>query len=109
MQSLSVLLGKRIREIRESKNMKQVELANLIDIEPTNLSKIEKGLHLPKNETINKIVKVLNINIENLLELKHIQTKDELIKNISNILTEHKTEDLQFFYKVLLSYNEIKR
>ena len=55
MQTLSVLLGQRIKEVRESKNIKQVELANMIDIEPTNLSKIEKGAHLPKNETINRI------------------------------------------------------
>ena len=109
MQTLSVLLGKRIKEIRESKNLKQVELANMIDIEPTNLSKIEKGAHLPKNETINKIAKVLNTDITGLLEFKHIQNKDELLKSISNILSEYRTEDLQFFYKVLISYNEIKR
>ena len=56
MSSLSVLVGKRIREIRESKNIKQVELANMIDVEATNLSKLEKGAHLPKEENIRKII-----------------------------------------------------
>ena len=34
--SISILLGKRIRDIREAKHIKQVELANMIEIEPTN-------------------------------------------------------------------------
>ena len=46
MTSISVLVGKRIKAIREAQHIKQVELANMIDIEPTNLSKIEKGVHL---------------------------------------------------------------
>ena len=109
MQTLSVLLGQRIKEVRESKNIKQVELANMIDIEPTNLSKIEKGAHLPKNETINKIAKVLDTDITSLLEFKHLQSREELLKNISDLLSGYKVEDLQFFYKILTSYNEAKR
>ena len=54
MISISMLLGKRIKELRESKNIKQVTLADMIDIEPTNLSKIEKG-------NINKILLFLKI------------------------------------------------
>ncbi|MBR1943028.1 helix-turn-helix transcriptional regulator [bacterium] len=109
MQTLSVLLGKRIKEIRESKNIKQVELANMIDIEPTNLSKIEKGVHLPKDETINKILNALNTDINNLFEFEHIKEKDDLLNNINLLLSEAKTEDLQFFYRVIISYNETKR
>ena len=47
MTTLSKLVGKRIRELREEKNIKQVELAEMIDMGPTNLSKLEKGVHLP--------------------------------------------------------------
>ena len=52
MTTLSVLFGKRVKEIRESKNIKQIELANMIDVEATNLRKLEKGVHLPKEENI---------------------------------------------------------
>ncbi len=106
MQTLSMLLGKRIKEIRESKNIKQVELANMIDIEPTNLSKIEKGVHLPKDETINKILNALNTDINDLFEFEHIKDKEELVKSINKLLSDAKIEDLQFFYRVLLSYYE---
>ena len=106
--SISILLGKRIRDIREAKHIKQVELANMIEIEPTNLSKIEKGAHFPKDETLNKILKVLNIDIKDLFYFEHMQDKSELLKNINKILADAKTEDLQFFYRTLVAYKEAK-
>ncbi len=109
MISISLLLGKRIKEIRESKNIKQVTLADMIDIEPTNLSKIEKGIHLPKDDTINKILIALNTDINNLFYFEHIQTKDELIDNINSILRNASTKDLQFFYRTITAYNETKQ
>ena len=99
---------KRIRDIREAKHIKQVELANMIEIEPTNLSKIEKGAHFPKDETLNKILKALNIDIKDLFYFEHMQDKSELLKNINKILADAKTEDLQFFYRTLVAYKEAK-
>ena len=104
--SISILLGKRIRDIREAKHIKQVELANMIEIEPTNLSKIEKGAHFPKDETLNKILKALNIDIKDLFYFEHMQDKSELLKNINKILADAKTEDLQFFYRTLVAYKD---
>lgn len=109
MISISMLLGKRIKELRESKNIKQVTLADMIDIEPTNLSKIEKGVHLPKEETINKILLALDTDISNLFYFEHIRTKEELIYNINSILKDSTTKDLQFFYRTLTAYNESKQ
>lgn len=108
MISISLLLGKRIKELRKSKNIKQVTLADMIDIEPTNLSKIEKGVHLPKEETINKILLALNTDVSNLFYFEHIQTKEELIDNINSILKDSTTKDLQFFYRTLTAYTETK-
>ena len=107
MASISELLGKRIKNIRETKNIKQVELANMIDIEPTNLSNIEKGVHFPKDETLNKIIKALDIDLIDLFCFEHIHTKTELLDKINKILEKSKIEELQFFYKMIVSYFEI--
>lgn len=108
MATLSELVGKRIKQIRESKGIKQVELAELINVEPTNLSKIEKGVHLPKEESIGKITRALNIEIKELFDFKHLRSRDELIKSINDILNNSKTEEIQFFYRTLVSYKESK-
>ncbi len=109
MQTLKELFGQRLRAIRETRNIKQVDLANLIDIEPTNLSKIEKGIHFPKDETINKITQALNIDISELFNFNHVKSKNELLQRIKKSLSNAKIEDLEFFYRVLVSYNESKK
>ena len=106
--SIGTLLGKRIKEIREAKHLKQVELANMIEIEPTNLSKIEKGAHFPKDETLYKIIKALDVDIKDLFYFEHIQPREELIENIIRILQKSKPEELQFFYRILMAYRDTK-
>ena len=107
MSTLSKLIGKRIKEIRESKKLKQIDLANLIEIEATNLSKIEKGIHLPKEENLNKITAALDIEIKDLFDFKHLKSKDELLRKINYILNDSKQEELQFFYRFLTAYREM--
>ena len=108
MATLSVLLGNRIREIRESKNIKQNKLAEMLNIEPTNLSKLGKGVHLPKEETINKLAEALGCNLQDLFNFEHFKNRDDLIQSIDRILHNAKTEELQYFYKMLTAYKELK-
>lgn len=88
MTELSILVGKRIREIREAKNIKQYKLAEMINFEPTNLSKIEKGVHLPKEETINKLTDALGCSVKDLFDFEHLKDtsvlKQELLRSIKN-------------------------
>ena len=108
MVALSVLVGKRIIEIRKSKNIKQNKLAEMIDIDPTNLSKIERGVHLPKDETISKITNALGCKITDLFTFEHIQSKEDLLKHINEILQNASEKEIQFFYKILIAYKELK-
>ena len=108
MTTLSVLFGKRVKEIRESKNIKQVDLANMIEIEATNLSKLEKGVHLPKEENIKKIADALKVDIRDLFDFEHMKTRKELTTDIKKILGLATDEELRFFYKILVSYKELR-
>ncbi len=108
MSTLSMQVGKRIKELREAKGMKQVELADLIDMEATNLSKLEKGVHLPKEDNLNKITNALNVEIKDLFDFGHIKTKQELVNDINTIFEQSTLEEMQFFYKILMSYKELK-
>ena len=101
MSTLSMQVGKRIKELREAKGMKQVELADLIDMEATNLSKLEKGVHLPKEDNLNKITNALNVEIKDLFDFGHIKTKQELVNDINTIFEQSTLEEMQFFHKIL--------
>lgn len=108
MSTLSMQVGKRIKELREARNMKQVELAELIDMEATNLSKLEKGVHLPKEDNLNKITTALNVDIKDLFDFGHLKTKEELLSDINLIFEQASVEEIRFFHKILISYKELK-
>lgn len=108
MTSLAKKLGKRIKEVRESRSMLQATLAELIDMEPSNLSKLESGNQMPKEENIVKIAKALNVEIRDLFDFRHIKTKEELMTLIAQDLKELEQRELEFFYKSLLNLKELK-
>ena len=58
-----VVLGHKIKEKRLELNLTQTELAEKIDIEQSDLSKIEKGLLNPSIKIIKRIAKGLNTSI----------------------------------------------
>ena len=107
--TLSEKVGKRIREIRISKNIRQCELAEKIDIEPTNLSKIENGVYLPREDKLNKIIEVLGVELKDLFDVDHILPRQEILKKIDTILKKLNENELSYFYKLLKSYIEMPK
>ena len=51
-------LGARIQEIRKLNGLKQSELAELLDIDPKHMSKIECGRCFPSFELLDKIATI---------------------------------------------------
>ena len=106
--SLSKQVGRRIKELREARNIKQFELAEHLEIEPTNLSKIENGVYLPREDKLRKIASVLQVEIKDLFDVDHVRTRSELMNSISSILDNLNNQELMFYYKILKSYKELK-
>ena len=75
MTSLKRKFGKRLKELRKSKGLIQEQLAELINIEPPNISRIESGTHFPQPENIEKIAQVLNISVKELFDFEHFDEK----------------------------------
>ena len=62
-----IAIGSKIKEARERAHLTQEELAEIIDISPTHMSVIERGVKTPKLDTFVKIVKALNLSADALL------------------------------------------
>lgn len=105
---LSNKLGLRIKELRIARNLKQCELADMLDMERSNLTRIESGKQRPTDENLEKIADILNVNISELFDVTHIKTKDELIKIITEMLPDFDEKEIQFCYKLLLNLKLLK-
>ena len=106
--SLSKKLGARIRELREARKIKQVDLAEILEMEPTNLSKLENGNQLPKEENIEKIATALGVKISSLFEFEHKQPTEKLKSEIYEIIETLSPSELEFAYKTLINIKLLK-
>lgn len=101
--NLKVLLGKRIKELRNKKGLTQEELAELVGVGERNLSKIECGNNFVTAETLSKILMALGVEAKDLFDYEHHKTK-ELQKNelINALKTDNVNVELLYkLYKVL--------
>ena len=98
--------GQRLRELRTEKRLTQETVSELIGISPENYSRIENGLSFPKPENIEKISKVLNVEIAELFQFSHLNDYDKILKAIIEKLNSDK-ETTVITYKFLKSLGKL--
>lgn len=104
-------LGGRIRKLRESRNMTQTELSEILGMKTyTTVSKWEKNENFPKGKDLKKLAEIFNVTSDYLLglsdtELGKITTQNEHheILTLCNQLNEDKLKQL-----ILSRYSSIK-
>lgn len=100
MDDIKTLFGKRIRELRKEKRLTQEQFAELIGIEPRNLIKIENAQTFPRIQTLEKILKVLDISPQTLFRVDHHEDVSKLRNKIIEKL-EHNDELVKLIYKMI--------
>lgn len=68
-----IWLGNRIRDARERRHLTQEKISEIVDISPTHMSVIERGVKGMKLSTFIKIANALDVSADELLqdELTH--------------------------------------
>lgn len=66
--AISKKLGDKIKKIRHSKDLYQVDLAAIVGISTSYMSSIEQGLRSPSLKTLTKIAKALKIPLHELMK-----------------------------------------
>lgn len=95
--------GEKIKRLRKKRNLTQEQLAEMIDISPRNLSKIEVGDCFVKAETLERLLTALNISTEELFANDHIKTNSELLEGINFYINSAKDDrkTLEKIYRIL--------
>lgn len=70
--SLQILIGKRLKQLREEKNLTQIDLAHLCGFDKQIINRIETGNNNPTAFTLLKIAEKLNVDISELLNFKNL-------------------------------------
>ena len=78
-----IAIGSKIKEARERAHLTQEELAEIIDISPTHMSVIERGVKTPKLDTFVKSVKALNLSADALLLDGMDQVNDSIVAELA--------------------------
>lgn len=95
--------GEKLKRIRNKRKLTQEQLAEIIDMSPKNLSKIEVGTSFVSSETLEKIMFALNVTAEELFANDYIKTQEELISDIYEKIASIKNnqQKLETVYKML--------
>lgn len=95
-------LGAKIKRLRQKRGLTQEQLAERIDIATRTLSGIETGENFLTADTLEKIVKVLDVSCADLFAFDHIKSQEELISEmISDIQNLKDIAKIETIYKLI--------
>ena len=69
--------GNNLAELRKSRNLTQIELANLLDVQPRLLGRWERGQGKPQFDYVVKLADVLEVSIDRLIRGSDDQAADQ--------------------------------
>lgn len=96
---LSRLLGRRIKEIRESKGLTQQQLAELCDMHTTSIGMIEIGKRSPLLGTVELLAKKLDVEYVDLFDFGKVyhldESKDKLKIDLARAVSDFNPKQLK--------------
>ncbi|NLL80517.1 MAG: helix-turn-helix transcriptional regulator [Clostridiales bacterium] len=111
MESISVIIGSRIRSYRKSQNLSQEKLAEMAEIHPTYLGQLERGEKSPTIEIINKIANALQVPLSRLfsnLSLEDTALPSYPQDRILQLLSDLNAKEQNAIYEIIVSALKLK-
>ncbi len=105
----NIVIGNRIRTVRERKHLTQERLAELAGISTTALSNIESGRACPYFKNIVALTKVLDISIDYLIAEEQRELNKVYINEINVLLGDMDEKKLIHLNKYIRLLNEMEQ
>ena len=103
-KNLKQLFGLKVKEYRLKINLKQWELADLVNVDQKHISCIESGANFASPELICKLATALKVEPKDLFEFYHLQSEKDLKKDINLMLEKLSKENLSLVYKFVRTF-----
>lgn len=104
MQVKLLLVGRRIRAIRESKGLSQEKLADKAGMAHNYMGKIERGETNPSLKILFSVADGLGLSISDLLDVD-VRKDEEIVGNISARLKNLQSDKLKLVNRCLFDFN----
>ena len=82
-------LGQRMADIRRSKGISQLQLAEMADISKEHLSNLERGNKLPSAKTLAQIASALDVSLDMLVGVDNNQSHIEIDTQLQFLLSTY--------------------
>lgn len=96
-------LGLKMKELRKRKGLTQEELAELIQMEQNSISVMESGRNFPTLGTLEKIAKVLDVNLSDFFDYDYIEDIDVIKASTEDIISKMDDKQLRQLFKYVKS------
>jgi transcriptional regulator with XRE-family HTH domain len=93
-------LGKRIKEIRKKRGYSQEKLSELVDIEQHTLSYIETGNNFCSAETLERLIKALEVDPCEIFDFSHNKNDNKLLEEINEMLNKN-PDKIKEVYRII--------
>ncbi len=101
MGKLREQFGKRLGELLKTRQIKQCELAEKLNIDPQSISRMIAGKHFPKEENLEKMIDAFNIQPEALFTFSSVSDDKELIADITRLVSNGSSSKIRLAHKII--------
>ena len=96
--------GNKLKKIRKTKGLTQAKLSELTGVSEKHISKIEGGAYFPTYDNLNKLLKALNLSVEDVgLDLKQAATNENpyYVKSLKILNSAKDGREHEIYYDML--------
>ena len=99
-------LAQNLRTLREQKGLLQKEVANAVEVHPSNYSKMEKGERDVSIEVADKLAKFYGITLDELVHMdgqvpEEVTIEDKLVTERIKLIQQLEEEDKKAIFRII--------
>ena len=99
--NLKESFAENLKRIRKQRGLTQEELAELVNVAPRHISFIETAKSFPSSDLLERLSNALNTNYTDFFEYNKEISREETIKNITEIIKKLDNKKLKYIYKMV--------
>ena len=104
-----ISIGERVRTFRRQKGWTQEELAEASDVEPSNISHIERAATKVSLPTLLRIANALEVTLDELVFASLVKSQNISLKMIDELLQDCTPQELQAIAEIVAHARKVLR